>query len=217
MYQSHGWWFPDQDTHFAEMLGKNIQKGNRPVYQEPVRRASIQHCANRGLALDIGANVGLWSKDLCHQFERVIAFEPVVEFRDCLIKNVISGNLEVRACALGDQDTQINMIVTAENTGHSHVDTASIGTGTIPMYRLDSLNLPKIDYIKIDCEGYENTILRGAKDTILKYKPIIVVEHKKHQDVGHTDTVQALDTLLSWGARVLTTVKNDHVLGWVTK
>lgn len=214
MYQSHGWWFPDQDTHFAEMLSKNIQKGNRPVYQEPVRKASIQHCSHRGLALDIGANVGLWSKDLCEYFDQVIAFEPVAEFRDCLIKNVTSDNLEIRACALGDQDTQINMIVTAENTGHSHVDTASLGSGSIPMYRLDSLHLPKIDYIKIDCEGYENTILRGAKETILKYKPIIVVEHKKHQDVGHTDTVQALDTLLSWGACVLTTVKNDHVLGW---
>ena len=151
---------------------------------------------------------------MCEYFDQLIAFEPVADFRDCLVKNVTSDNLEVRACALGDQDTQINMIVTAENTGHSHVDTASLGSGSIPMYRLDSLHLPKIDYIKIDCEGYENTILRGAKETILKYKPIIVVEHKKHQDVGHTDTVQALDTLLSWGACVLTTVKNDHVLGW---
>ena len=106
------------------------------------------------------------------------------------------------------------LIITAENTGHSHVDTASIGTGSIPMYRLDSLNLPQIDYIKIDCEGYENTILRGAKETILKYKPIMVVEHKKHKDVGHTDTAQALDTLVSWGARILTSVKNDYVLGW---
>jgi hypothetical protein len=33
MYQSHGWWFPDQDTHFAEMLSKNIAKGKEAVYQ----------------------------------------------------------------------------------------------------------------------------------------------------------------------------------------
>jgi hypothetical protein len=26
MYQSHRWWFPDQDTHFAKMLSKNIEK-----------------------------------------------------------------------------------------------------------------------------------------------------------------------------------------------
>lgn len=214
MYQSHGWWFPDQDTHFADMLDKNIKKGGRPVYQEPVRKVSMKLCTNRGLALDIGANVGLWSRDLCENFDRVIAFEPVADFRQCLLRNVTADNFEVRSCALGEQDTQINMIITAENTGHSHVDTASIGAGSIPMYRLDSLELPKIDYIKIDCEGYENTILRGAQQTILKYRPIMVVEHKKHNDVGHTDTVQALDTLVSWGAKILTSVKNDYVLGW---
>jgi FkbM family methyltransferase len=214
MYQSHGWWFPDQDTHFAEMLSKSVAKGNQPVYQEPVRKQSIHLCPGRGLALDIGANVGLWSRDLAQVFHRVIAFEPVADFRDCLLKNVTATNFEVRACALGAEDTTINMIITAENTGHSHVDTATMGSGTIPMHCLDSLELPKVDYIKIDCEGYENTILRGAKQTILRDRPIMVVEHKKHQDVGHTDVDQALDTLISWGARTIGRVNNDYIVGW---
>jgi FkbM family methyltransferase len=214
MYQAHGWWFPDQDTHFAEMLSKSIAKGNRPVYQEPVRKKSVELCVQRGVALDIGANVGLWSRDLTQVFQHVIAFEPVADFRDCLLKNVPATNFEVRACALGSEDTTINMIITAENTGHSHVDTATLGTGTIPMHRLDSLELPKIDYIKIDCEGYENTILRGAKQTILRDCPIMVVEHKQHQDVGHADVDQALDTLISWGARVISRVNNDYIVGW---
>ena len=214
MHEYQGWWFPDAESHFPKMLKKSIDKGGPAEYQYQVRDRSMTHAKKRGVALDIGANVGLWSRDLCESFDQVIAFEPVADFRDCLLKNVTAANFEVRACALGESDTQINMIITAENTGHSHVDTASIGTGSIPMYRLDSLNLPQIDYIKIDCEGYENTILRGAKETILKYKPIMVVEHKKHKDVGHTDTAQALDTLVSWGARILTSVKNDYVLGW---
>jgi FkbM family methyltransferase len=214
MYQAHSWWFPDQDTHFAEMLSKNIAKGGQPVYQEPVRKKSIELCPQRGVALDIGANVGLWSKDLCQSFERVIAFEPVAVFRDCLLKNVTSANFEVRACALGAENTTINMIITKENTGHSHVDTATLGTGTIPMHRLDSLELPKIDYIKIDCEGYENTILRGAKETVLRDRPILVVEHKNHQDVGHADVDQALDTLINWGGKVIGRVNNDYIVGW---
>lgn len=214
MHQAYGWWFPDQDTHFAEMLGKNIAKGGGAVYQEPVRKKSINLCTSKGLALDIGANVGLWSRDLAQVFQRVIAFEPVADFRDCLLKNVTAANFEVRNCALGAEDTTINMIITAENTGHSHVDTATVGTGTIPMHRLDSLELPKIDYIKIDCEGYENTILRGAKQTILRDRPIMVVEHKKHQDVGHKDVDQALDTLISWGAKIIGQVNNDYIVGW---
>jgi FkbM family methyltransferase len=214
MYQAHGWWFPEQDTHFKGMLEKNIKKGGGPTYQEPVRKLSIEMTKSRGLAVDIGANVGLWSRDMCAGFAQVIAFEPVAEFRDCLIKNVPASNLEIMACALGAEDTMVNMIITAENTGHTHVDTQSLGSGAIPMHRLDNLNLPKIDYIKIDCEGYENTILQGAKETILRDRPIMVVEHKKHKDVGHNDTESAVDTLVSWGAKILTSVKNDIIIGW---
>jgi FkbM family methyltransferase len=214
MYQAHGWWFPDQDTHFAELLSRNVAKGKTAVYQQPVRQQSINLTPYKTLALDIGANVGLWSRDLTHVFDRVIAFEPVSEFRDCLIKNVPAKNLEIRPYALGAEDTFIDMIITAENTGHSHVDISTMGHGTTPMYRLDSLELPKIDYIKIDCEGYENTILRGAQETIMRDRPIMVVEHKRHKDVGHDDVDLALDTLISWGASILTHIKNDYVLGW---
>jgi FkbM family methyltransferase len=214
MYQSHGWWFPDQDTHFAGMLKKSIQKGGGPVYQQSVRQQSIDLTPSRTLALDIGANVGLWSRDLTEAFAHVISFEPVSDFRDCLVKNVPASNLEVRGCALGEEDTFINMIITVENTGHSHVDTSTMGHGTTPMYRLDSLELPKIDYIKIDCEGYENTILRGARQTIMRDRPVMVVEHKRHKDVGHDDVDQALDTLIGWGAHIITNVRNDYILGW---
>ena len=214
MYQAHGWWFPDQDTHFAGMLKKSIQKGGGPVYQQSVRQQSINLTPSRTLALDIGANVGLWSRDLTEAFAHVISFEPVSDFRDCLVKNVPASNLEVRGCALGEEDTFINMIITVENTGHSHVDTSTMGHGTTPMYRLDSLELPKIDYIKIDCEGYENTILRGARQTIMRDRPVMVVEHKRHKDVGHDDVDQALDTLIGWGAHIITNVRNDYILGW---
>jgi FkbM family methyltransferase len=214
MYQAHGWWFPDQDTHFAGMLAKSIKKGDGPVYQQSVRQQSIDLTPNKTLALDIGANVGLWSRDLTKAFAHVISFEPVADFRDCLVKNVPASNLEVRGCALGEEDTFINMIITVENTGHSHVDTSTMGHGTTPMYRLDSLELPKIDYIKIDCEGYENTILRGARQTIMRDRPVMVVEHKRHKDVGHDDVDQALDTLIGWGAHIITNVRNDYILGW---
>lgn len=214
MYQAHGWWFPDQDTHFAEMISKNITRGKKPVYQEPVRLRSISHCKKFDLALDIGANVGLWSRDLCGRFQRVVAFEPVADFRSCLRKNVIGPNLEIRDCALGSVNAMIDMIITAGNTGHTHVDTQSIGRGTIPMHRLDDLGIQHIDYIKIDCEGYESEILLGGRDTILSSKPVMVIEHKKHQDVGHTNTSGAIDLCLGWGARIVDRVRNDIILGW---
>ena len=59
-----------------------------------------------------------------------------------------------------------------------------------------------------------NIILLGAKATILANLPVLVVEDKKHKDVGHTDTEHAVDMLLTWGARILHQVNNDVILGW---
>lgn len=214
MYQKFSWWFPDADTHFAEMLSKNIKKGGGPVYQEPVRKASFLPCKKFDVALDIGANVGLWSRDLCNIFNHVIAFEPVEEFRACLEKNVIVDNLQIEACALGSTASQVNMIITPENTGHSHIDQSSMGQGTIELRTLDSMLLPVVDYIKIDCEGYEHEILLGAKQTIKQHRPIIVMEQKFHSDTGVVDVGQAAALLLSWGATPIQQVRNDCIFGW---
>lgn len=214
MYQSHRWWFPDQDTHFAEMLTKNITKGGQPVYQEPVRRASIEYCKKREVAIDIGANVGLWTRDLCQYFQRVHAIEPVADFRDCLVKNVPATNLKIYDCALGAENNRIDMIITPENTGHTHVDPASLGRGSIQMNRLDDMNLPAPDYIKLDCEGYEFNIVKGGENYIKEFRPIIVVEQKFHKDTGIVDNGETVDLLKSWGAQILRKVNNDLIMGW---
>jgi len=214
MYQSHRWWFPDQDTHFAKMLARNIEKGGQAVYQEPVRRASIPYCKKHDVALDIGANIGLWARDLCQFFQRVHAIEPVADFRDCLIKNVPATNLKIHDCALGAENSMIDMIVVPENTGHSHVDTESFGRGKIQMRTLDSMDLPPADYIKLDCEGYEYNIILGGENYIKSCKPVIVVEQKFHKDTGTTDNGEAVELLISWGAKLLQQKKHDLIMGW---
>jgi len=216
MYTKHGWWFPDEDTHFCEMLDKNIAKGNQPVYQEPVRKRSLIFVNNRKVALDIGANIGLWSRDLCNTFEKVIAFEPVAQFRDCLRRNVHHAALQINECALGETDTSIEMVITPGNTGHSHVNQDTVGVGSIPMRRLDSLNLQDVGYIKIDCEGYELPIVRGAEETIKRCRPVMVVEQKLHEDTGKTVETQfdAAELIKSWGAKELARVRHDVILGW---
>lgn len=45
---------------------------------------------------------------------------------------------------------------------------------------LDSFDLPTIDFMKIDCEGYEFPVLKGAAETLRRCKPVIVVEQKPH-------------------------------------
>jgi len=68
MREHYGWHFPDFETHFPKMLKKSVDKGLPPEYQIAVRKRSIELCAKRRTALDIGANVGLWSRDLVDNF-----------------------------------------------------------------------------------------------------------------------------------------------------
>ena len=215
MHEHYGWYFPDFETHFPKMLKKSVDKGLPPEYQIAVRRRSIELCAKRGTALDIGANVGLWGRDLVDNFAKVVAFEPVAVFRECLEKNVVGNNFFISPLALGDHDTQATMIITEGNSGHSHLDPATLGTGDVQVVKLDNLNIENVDYIKIDCEGYEYRVLQGAEQTVKRWRPIMVIEQKPHdaysKDYGQFAAIALLE---SWGMIKLDQIRDDWIMGW---
>jgi FkbM family methyltransferase len=215
MSEHYGWHFPDFETHFPKMLKKSVDKGLAPEYQVAVRRRSIELCSKRGTALDIGANVGLWSRDLVDNFTKVVAFEPVAVFRKCLEKNVSGANFFISPLALGDHDTQATMIITEGTSGHSHLDPDTLGTGDVQVVKLDNLNIENVDYIKIDCEGYEYRVLQGAEQTVKRCRPILVIEQKPH-DAYSKDYGQfaAIELLESWGMIKLDQVRDDWIMGW---
>ena len=100
------------------------------------------------------------------------------------------------------------MVFNNENTGASHVDETTMGTGSIEIKRLDDLDLPQFDLLKIDCERYDLEVLKGSIETILEYKPIIVVEQ-------HPDTdLCAGNFLKENGAVQLDNVRKDYIFGW---
>ena len=216
MREHYGWLFPDFETHFPKMLKKSVDKGLPPEYQIAVRHRSIALCSRRGPALDIGANVGLWGRDLVDNFAKVVAFEPVAVFRECLEKNVIGDNFFISPLALGDHDTLATMIITEGNSGHSHLDPNTLGTGDVQVVKLDNLNIDNVDYIKIDCEGYEYRVLQGAEQTVKRWRPIIVVEQKPHdaysKDYGQFAAIALLE---SWGMIKLDQVRDDWIMGWM--
>jgi len=122
--------------------------------------------------------------------------------------------LKIYDCALGAENSLIDMIITPGNTGHTHVDSTSMGQGQIPMHTLDSMNFPPADYVKLDCEGYEFQIVKGGENYIKQCRPIIVVEQKFHQDTGTVDRGETVDLLKLWGAKQLHKVNNDLIMGW---
>jgi FkbM family methyltransferase len=212
----NGWYFPEDETHLPDMIQKQSLSCGIPGYQVRSRNKSLfdLHGVRRRTAVDVGANVGLWARDLCAQFQQVIAFEPIADFRECLLRNVQAPNLTVHSVALGNRNGTTQMIRVAGNAGHTHVDAAS-ESGSIEIRTLDSFDLEHVDYIKIDCEGYEYEVLLGAWETIKRCRPRICVEQKPHKIFG--DQYRARDLLLSWGMTALQHHGDDWVLDWPKK
>ena len=162
-------WLPSEDNHF-----------NGADYQVPHRKESISHCDSFVTAIDIGAHVGTWAVDLQEHFFKVYAFEPVKEHIECFKKNVDMSNVELFECALGDEAGDITLsYAQSGNSGTSAIDNNNDGEYKASVCTLDSFQFDCIDYMKIDVEGYELQVLKGAADTIQRNRPVINVEIKK--------------------------------------
>jgi len=66
--------------------------------------------------------------------------------------------------------------------------------------------------MKVDCEGTEEAVLRGARATIKAYRPLIVVEQKKGAEYYGADPLGAVKFLHSLGYRTAKTMSGDHIM-----
>ena len=169
MKQVKGWWLPDTDTDFDRW----ILDGE---YQKKQRDTILEFVNKNGNAIDIGAHVGFWLRDMCKQFKHVYAFEPIEEVRQCLAKNVGAENYSTYSVGLGAKNDVIKVNYNPTETGNTYA--SKDGNQTITIRKLDDMNLPKIDYIKVDTEGFEIEVLKGGEKMIEKYKPFVHVEVK---------------------------------------
>lgn len=203
-----GFCLPDDEQHlpvYFERCGND--------YQPAQRLRSLEFVTDWRLAVDVGAHVGLWSRLLVERFQRVVAFEPVAEMRSLLERNVPSDRLEIAPYALGDREGMVDLQYEPTRSMESYV--VERAGGKVPLKRLDDFALPALGYLKIDTEGYELQVLRGAEQTLRRHMPIVIIEEKFH---GHKrfgqERYAAARFLESLGAVVLDRVIDDLILGW---
>jgi FkbM family methyltransferase len=130
------------------------------------------------VVLDIGANIGCISQALEYEGFETISFEPQPEVFNLLKKNMtgICYNL-----GLGSKTEVAKMpkirYDDKNNVGGMSMGTASVlGTIDVPVRTLDSFGFTNVGLMKIDVEGYEEEVLRGAVETIARCKPILYIE-----------------------------------------
>lgn len=213
MIDCGGVWLPDGEQHMVEWMTRKDQRvDGKLTYQLDKQRASMGFCKSFRTAVDIGAHVGLWSVHLAQRFQMLHAFEPVEAHRHCWVLNVPFGNVCLYPCALGEYDSWVSINITPSSSGGSYVG----GAGLIPMRRLDDFgDIEEVDFIKLDCEGYELFALKGGERLIRKWRPTICVEQKPGRaqrfGLGETDAVTWLEGL---GASVRQVISGDYILSF---
>ena len=170
------------------------------------------------VAVDCGANIGVhtveWAKHI-HGWGRVIAFEAQER-----IYYALAGNIAINNClnamahwaAVGSESRQIRIPVPDYQVPSSfgslelkegknefigqQIDYSDAATQAIEQKTIDSLGLDRMDLVKIDVEGMELDVLEGARETIARCKPVMVIEIIK------TDAAAVNALLKKWGYQI---------------
>lgn len=213
----NGFLIPDTEVHLVSFLENAPMFKGGPTYQFHKFQAAFQHIKKFGHAVDVGAHVGTWTRVLGLTFDEVSMFEPVQEYY--LLNEENTGhldNIHRYNYALGDKEGSLNLSIDPESTGNTHAVNHTSGQHVrVLVRRLDDIKMPKIDFLKIDCEGFEYFVLRGGAKKILSDRPCIIVEQKPGMGSrqGLRDK-EAVDLLMSWGAHVNWCMSGDYCLSW---
>lgn len=163
---------------------ENIKNGFEP---DMVRLFRTIACDSE-VILDIGANIGCTTLLFGGLSKIVYAFEPSQTTFAFLERNIsCSGlmNIFLHNIGLGDESGETTLTFAPSNRSGGFISnqiqvSAGHTVEKVILHRLDdvvkSLNLRKIDFIKIDVEGFEGHVIRGATQTLSNHKPLVVLE-----------------------------------------
>lgn len=208
----------DGDTQLNRALKKTIKdqaNDNLTIldYQLDYLNEALKFVKNFNCAIDAGANYGLMSYHLNQRFKQIHAFEIYTDVRKCLRKNISNFNLNnviVYDFGLGEKEKLVSLNHSRGTFGTFIDPNNSSGDSLIKP--IDSLNLSSLDFIKIDCEGYEPFILNGAKITIKKFNPVILMERKGHTTRWGLDKYEPVNILKEWGYVEKISYKKDCIM-----
>ncbi len=171
-----GWYWPDADEYMVKELRAD------GTYQRDHLDAAMRFVTDKRIAVDGGAHVGQFSRQMSALFETVIAAEPAFDAFESLAENMRNfgcSNVQIRNIAFGSTPGFVTMALDAKqqarkNTGGRYI----MDGGKIPRVMIDTWHLPSLGFLKLDVEGSEYDAIDGARDTIARCRPVILWEDK---------------------------------------
>ena len=166
------WQWVETDKHCWKHMHV---KGNGPDMVRAVTNFLPKD--KRKLIIQAGGNCGMVPLEYSKYFDRVVTFEPDPLNFKCLVANIPSKRVtSIQACLGSKSGELVPMRNNGKNIGSCHVSEAP-PTFHAMTFMIDSLHLAP-NVIHLDVEGYELEVLKGAKKTIKRHKPVIVSEIK---------------------------------------
>lgn len=188
----------------SKRYGKFVfhNKGNSLVERGEVFEPEVQYALKTLVALDrirnrhtvfadIGVNIGLHTVFLKDKYPdlEVIAFDPSPfswKYFELSVKFNNMKNVRTERIALSDNNGTLEFFNWGEESSADSLKNTLRVKGVepniikVPSVRMDDISdLPAITVVKMDCEGAEYSILKGATETIRKNKPLFLLEFNK--------------------------------------
>lgn len=167
-----------------------------PIFESYINKNSI--------VIECGCHIGTHTIKLASLCSKLYGFEPMPDTYDVLMRNLHVNNINntviYKKGASNKEGLTKFLWITPNNPGGSGLDSNPMGKPDwvktcdkdikVELITIDSMNLCKLDFMKIDVEGYETLVIEGAMNTIKQCKPVIVMEvwknHNSEVDINHT-------------------------------
>lgn len=165
------------DNHLFELTVINNDKQTINIIAKDWNEYSqliYDNTPNKKTIIQAGGNFGLYPLLYSRLFTNVFTFEPDVNNFYCLTNNCNYNNIHPFRLALSNKNEFLKLeIVNHDNYGMNRISNKGMDVYAIT---IDSMNIPDVSLIHLDLEGYEYNAILGAKKTIKKYKPTVVLE-----------------------------------------
>lgn len=206
-------WCPAGDPYF----GPRLTAWGGPIWDAPAMLAAFERVTAWDCAIDIGAHIGTWTRELAPRFGSVAAIEPDPRNFSALCENMRGApNVRMLPLAIAPVVGRFSLSHAGTiNSGQGYVTPFQPGEQVVTGVPLDALAL-RPGLIKIDVEGLELEVILSGERTIRDSRPIIVLEEngcavRYEQKIG-----DARRLLESWGMREAARFEEDVIMEWST-
>jgi len=191
-----GVWVVTQDDYICGW----IDRLGRLDFDQLLLPQVLPFIPSGGVVVDAGAFVGdqtIAYLDKAGPDGKVFAFEPNYLPYVCLERNC-PGSINIMA-ALGARCGTAQYSDAVGNLGAGMVVPDAVGGRPVPVIPLDAFSLDRLDFMKLDVEGAETSVIRGAVRTIASHRPVMCIEvneqHLIRQGSSRAELFNVLDDL----------------------